>query len=758
MRCFDLWSIWSFLLAASLTALCAATAAAGPDESAQSRAAALSRSGHYEEAVLFWREAAQASAAAGATRERVNALVQLADAQQALGRYADSLQTLSEAQTSAGEGAPAAELAAIHGAIGNAYVALGPSDKAREHLTKALELAKSAESPALAAALLTNLGSLDASNEAYADAARAYAEAAALAAKSGDPALGARALTNQAQAAQRSGAPTADVRAALARAVALADGMPDSHDKAYVLISAGRTYARMADLEAAHALLRRADAVGAAIGDPRARSYALGYLGALYEEKRRLDEALALSQQALFQAQQANAPESLYRWHWQVGRILAAKGALNEAIPSYQQAVLVLAGIRFDMAHGYATGGGSFREAVGPVFYELVDLLLQTAPEPAKAAALQARLHEARETLEKLKAAELRDYFRDECVDAMQAKVESLDQAAGSAVVIYPVVLPDRLELLLTFPSGMRRVTVPVRAEALTSEVQTLRALLEKRTTDQYLPHAQQLYDWLVRPFAPELEGVGVDTLVFVPDGPLRTIPMGALHDGERFVVERYAVVTSPGLSLTDPRPLDRQNMRVFLSGLSESVQGFPPLAHVPAELASIHALYGGDVLLDEQFRVPRIEAELDEREVSVVHVATHGEFSEDAENSFLLTFDGRLGMSRLGEAVAHTRFRDQSIELLTLSACETAQGSDRAALGLAGVAIQAGARSALGTLWSVNDVATAELVGEFYKQLHDQPVSKAVALQRAQQMLVHDANHAHPYYWASFLLIGNWL
>ncbi len=746
------------LIAAVLMGVAVTTASAGPEESAETRAAALSRSGRFEDAVVAWRAAAQASAAAGATRERVGALVQLADAQQALGRYADSLQTLSEAQTAAGESAPAAELAAIHGAIGNAYVALGPPDKAREHLAKALELSKSAESPALTAALLTNLGNLDASKEAYADAARAYAEAAALAAKSGDAALAARANANEAQAAQRAGAPAGEVRAVLARAVALADAMPDSHEKAYLLTSAGRTHGRLGDLESAHGLLRRAQAVSEVIGDARAQSYALGYLGALYEDKGRLDEALGLSQRALFQAQQANAPESLYRWHWQVGRILAAKGAPAEAIPSYPQAVVVLSGIRFDMAHGYATGGGSFREAVGPVYYELVDLLLQTAPDPASAAAHQARLREARETLETLKAAELRDYFRDECVDAMQAKVESLDQAAQAAVVIYPVVLPDRLELLLTFPSGMRRATVPVGAEALTAEVRKLRALLEKRTTGQYLPHAQQLYDWIVRPVAAALAGIGVDTLVFVPDGPLRTIPMSALHDGERFVVERYAVVTSPGLSLTDPRPIDRQNARAFLSGLSESVQGFPSLPHVPAELSAIHALYGGDILLDEQFRAPRIEADLDASDFSVVHVATHGEFSEDAERSFLLTFDGRIGMNQLGEAVGHTRFREQPIELLTLSACETAQGSDRAALGLAGVAIQAGARSALGTLWSVNDVAAAELMGEFYTQLHGQTISKAVALQRAQQKLVHDANRSHPYYWAPFLLIGNWL
>jgi CHAT domain-containing protein len=395
---------------------------------------------------------------------------------------------------------------------------------------------------------------------------------------------------------------------------------------------------------------------------------------------------------------------------------------------------------------------------VGPVFFELVDLLLSTAPDAADAAAYQARLREARETLEKLKAAELRDYFRDECVDAIQAKVESLDEVASSALVIYPVVLPDRLELLLTFPSGMRRATVPVRAETLAAEVHQLRGLLEKRTTKQYLPHAQQLYDWLVRPFAAELAGLGTDTLVFVPDGPLRTIPMSALHDGEHFLIERYAVVTTPGLSLTDPRPLDRQNLRVFLSGLSESTQGFPALSYVRSELASIQALYGGEVLLDERFRVPRIESELDASEFSVVHVATHGEFSQDSERSFLLTWDGRLGMHQLGAAVGQTRFRDRPIELLTLSACDTAQGDERAALGLAGVAIQAGARSALGTLWSVNDAASADLVGEFYQELHNTRRSKAVALQRAQQKILRDANHKHPYYWAPFLLIGNWL
>jgi len=701
---------------------------------------------------------AEAAEASGATRERVGALVQLADAQQALGRYEDAQRALAEALTAAGTEAPPAELAAIHASFGNVYLALGPPALAREHLEQALALAKQAESPVLAAAVLTNLGNLSASREDYAEATRYYAESASFAGKAGAPAVMARAYANLARAEQRSGAPAGEVRAALSKATALAVDLPDSHEKAYLLISMGVTYARLGDLEAAYTQLRRADSIAEGIADPRARSYSLGHLGALYEQQGRLDEALALSRQALFQAQQAGAAESLYRWHWQIGRILKAKGDDAGAIAAYQQAVTVLQSVRFEMSHGYATGEGSFREAVGPVFFGLVDLLLETAPPPTETAAYQARLLQARETVEQLKTAELRDYFRDECVEALEAKTESLDQVSPSAAVIYPVVLADRLELLLTSSTGVERATVPVGADALTAEVRQLRSLLEKRTTRQFLPHAQRLYDWLVRPFEEELADRKVDTLVFVPDGPLRTIPMSALHDGKRFVIERWAVATTPGLSLTDPRPLDRANLQAFLSGLSEPVQGFPPLAHVRSELASIGELFANETLLDADFRAPRVEHDLGARDFSVVHVATHGEFADDAESSFLLTYDGRITMDHLGETVGRTRFRDRPIELLTLSACETAQGNDRAALGLAGVAVQAGARSALGTLWSVNDVAAAELVTDFYRELRDEPVSKAVALQRAQRTLIADPSYGHPFYWSPFLLISNWL
>jgi len=153
-----------------------------------------------------------------------------------------------------------------------------------------------------------------------------------------------------------------------------------------------------------------------------------------------------------------------------------------------------------------------------------------------------------------------------------------------------------------------------------------------------------------------------------------------------------------------------------------------------------------------------RVEEELRREPFSIVHIASHGHFGNDVEDSFLLTFDARLTMDRLGDYVGLFRFREEPLDLLTLSACETAAGDDRAALGLAGMAIRAGARSALATLWHVSDPASYRVVVEFYRRLQNPGVSRALALQAAQLALLKDPRYDHPCYWAPFILINDWL
>jgi CHAT domain-containing protein len=233
---------------------------------------------------------------------------------------------------------------------------------------------------------------------------------------------------------------------------------------------------------------------------------------------------------------------------------------------------------------------------------------------------------------------------------------------------------------------------------------------------------------------------------------------MAALHDGKQFLINKYAIAITPGLNLTDPRPVKRENVKVLSAGLTDSVQGFPPLPNISNELRAIQGLYGGTPLLNRNFLNSNLEKELKNKQFTIMHIASHGQFESDVRKSFLLTFDGKLTMDQLEQYVGLFKFREDPLELLTLSACETAVGDDRAALGLAGIAIKAGARSALATLWYINDQASSELVAEFYRQLQDPSVSRAIALKRAQLKLLNDRSYQHPGYWSPFLLINNWL
>jgi len=233
---------------------------------------------------------------------------------------------------------------------------------------------------------------------------------------------------------------------------------------------------------------------------------------------------------------------------------------------------------------------------------------------------------------------------------------------------------------------------------------------------------------------------------------------MAALHDGKQFLVEKYALGITPGLSLTDPRPLKRDHAKVLAVGLTEPVQGYPPLPNVSGELTTLSQLFGSTVLINRDFQVAELRKQLEDRDYTILHIASHGEFGGDVQKTFVLAFDSRLTMDALDRLVGVLKFRNDPLELITLSACDTAAGDDRAALGLAGVAIKAGARSALATLWPINDEASAQLIADFYRALQDPSVSRAAALRRAQLRLINDPRYAHPGFWSPFLLINNWL
>ncbi|HEX8751608.1 MAG TPA: CHAT domain-containing protein, partial [Nitrospira sp.] len=649
--------------------------------------------------------------------------------------------------------------------LGHASLAASQPDAAMEHLTRAMEIVPEKATPVVAT-IQNNLGLALVAQKKLPEALTAFTAAANNATAAGDRPLAVRGRINAGRTALMLNQPEA-ARDWFDQALDGLKGFEPSHEKATGLVQIGLGYHQLRTAMPATStplLLRAAGtfveaaSVSEKIGDVRTQSYAEGYLGHLYETENRYDEALQLTRKAIFSAQAANAPESLYRWEWQLGRLLADTGKLDEAITTYYRAAAALKPIRIEVASALAIGSLAGEDSVRPLFFEQADLLLQRATLTEDKKAAEDYLRNARDAIESYKAAELRDYFRDQCVDALQAQLTKLETVSPTTAVIYPIVFADRTELLVSLSTGIIRHSVPITSAVLTEEVRAFRRTVEKRTTLEYVSHSQQIYDWLIRPLESELIRHKIQTLVFVPDGSLRTIPFSALHDGKSFLIQQYAIAMTPGLYLTDPRALNLEKIRTLAGGLISSVQGFPSLPYVRDEVDSIRTLFQADELINEEFKTGHLEQELRESRYGILHIATHGKFSTDANDSFLLTFDGKLTMSMLDQLIGLFRFRQDPLELLTLSACQTAVGDDRAALGLAGVAIKAGARSALATLWFINDEASAELVAEFYRQLRDPSVSKAQAIQRAQIKLLNDRVYNHPAYWSPFLLLNNWL
>jgi CHAT domain-containing protein len=360
--------------------------------------------------------------------------------------------------------------------------------------------------------------------------------------------------------------------------------------------------------------------------------------------------------------------------------------------------------------------------------------------------------------VEQLKSVELQSYFCDDCMDVQQSKSRTLEAIDKSTAVIYLIPLPTRTEVLVGLNSGLKRFEAPVGAEALTAEVRQFRRNLETRTSYEYLSQAQKLYSWLIQPIRPLLAANKIDTLVIVPDGAVRTIPFAALHNGEDFLIKEFAVATAPGLSMIDPKPIQVEKARMLLNGVSDSVQGYDPLNFVRGELQSIEQTYPSETLLNESFTLSTLKKRLAYEQYSIVHIASHGQFDRDVRKTFVLTHDTKLTLNDLEALIRPSQYRGRPVELLVLSACQTAAGDDRAALGLAGVAVKAGARSAVATLWFVNDESTSALVTEVYHQLQGSGKSKAKAVQAAQLKLLEERRYRHPCYWSPYLLIGNWL
>lgn len=545
------------------------------------------------------------------------------------------------------------------------------------------------------------------------------------------------------------------------------------------------------------------------LGDSRTESFALGALGKAYEQTQQWTEALQLTEQALLIAQSTNAQDLSYLGQWQLGRLLKqrrqfvtnpeeAVSLTTRAIAAYSEAASTLKKLRRDVITLNPEVQFAFRSSIEPFYRQYAGLLLEAADDPAvlqqlKEASPNSTISEAQETIESIQGGEktrnslilsardaiealrLEELINFLRVDCEVSRLRLIDEIDKEAVVIYPILLDDRLAVILSLPGEpLQHFSVP----APKATVEALVATLEKNLTSvqepgsrdrTFLPQAQQLYDWLIRPLNPKLSqyktqtGDPLKTLVFVLDGDLRKVPMAALHDGQQYLIERYGVALAPGLQLVDPQQPSRESFRILLGGVTQAVavpngRRFSALPNVNRELQQIQELLPRHtVLVNENLTASRVEKTLTDTPFSIVHFATHGQFSSIRDDTYLVAWRDRLDIDTIRKLLQDPALDFQTkIDLLVLSACQTASGDQRAALGLAGMAVSAGVRSTVASLWNVSDASAPRLMGRFYQELPQD--TKAAALQRAQIDLLTSSEFSHPHFWSPFVLVGNWL
>lgn len=502
-------------------------------------------------------------------------------------------------------------------------------------------------------------------------------------------------------------------------------------------------------------LLVTASQQAESIGDKRSLAYSLGNLGRLYEQQRQWKYARELTEQALNLSQSIQSADIAYKWQWQLGRLLKQQGDRKNAIAAYTETVNTLQSIRSDLVAISSEAQFSFQGSVEPIYRELVELLLPVGEEVE-----QSDLKKARDAIEALQLAELDNFFQDACLKTRPVQIDEIDPKAA---VFYTIILSDRLEAIVALPGQplRRYTTVLPKQEIEAIPKQARDALTIPRlqiARRNFLTPSQKIYDWLIRPIDSELAKNGIETLVFVLDGGLRNIPMTALYDGEKYLVQKYAIAISPGLQLVDAKALQRGKIEVLTAGLSEARQGFTPLPGVEFELENISDEVKTTKLFNQSFTTDKFKEKVTSSSFRVIHLATHGQFSSKAKDTFILTWDDRIKAKDLDILLRADARVNRPIELLVLSACQTAVGDNRAVLGLTGVAVRAGARSTIASLWNVNDEATTLLMSRFYEELAKSQLTKAEALRRAEQAILEQAKFSHPYFWAGFVLVGNWL
>lgn len=485
----------------------------------------------------------------------------------------------------------------------------------------------------------------------------------------------------------------------------------------------------------------------------RLQSESLGTLG-----KLKLEKSQAYFEEALGLAQSVHAWDLAYQWQQELGILYKEQGKYKEALQAYSAAIENVTLVCNNFLSSNTDLQFSFHEKVEPLYRDYMRLLL-TDSNP--------NLSEIIQTNERLQIAELENYLQ--CRKLNLATLNEIENLDTSPTIIHIIDLVDSVEVISQSPKQ------PIHHHSIESQLirghinNLIDTLQDKNLAyvgaDVILEHSQALYNSLIAPIK-YLPTSG--TLVFTLDASLQSLPMGLFHDGKNYLIERYGITGTLGSRMQLPKLLKQKQLRAFIAGLSKispsfyapnAPKGLKVLPGVEVEIANVKkGITSSKVLLNEDFVSPMLDKELSTDDFSIIHLTTHAQFSSVPDRTMIFAWDKPITVSEFNDLLKQkTQSSQEGIELLVLSACQTAKGNKRSTLGMAGVAVQAGARSTIATLWQVDADSSALLMKVFYQGLKD-GLTKVEALRVAQLQLILNPQYQHPSHWAAFLLIGGWL
>ncbi|HEY9625259.1 MAG TPA: tetratricopeptide repeat protein [Crinalium sp.] len=741
-----------------------------------------------------------------------------------LGRYSDALDVYQQALAIHRELGNRAEEGVTLNNIGAVYRRLGQYPQALDYYQQSVAINHQLGNRPRVSGGLNNIGQVYIYLGQYDKALELFQQALAVSRELGDRRAEGVILNNMGLAYSET-----DPKKALdafQQSLVIRRELGDRAGEGTVLNNIGTAYNDLAQYSQALELFQQSLAIRRQVGNRAEEGATLGNIGKTYDLLGQYANATNFYQQSLVILKEVGDRSGEIAILGNLGNSLAQQNQPELAIVFYKRAINLTEALRQEFQVLPQDLQQSYTERISYIYRRLADLLLK-----------QDRVLEAQQILDLLKVQELEDYLRDirgntetakgviylsdeqailDYYDQHQnqdfraflnsseitARVQNLKRTASSqslnpeqlvklqgnlrqldqpAALLYPLVLDDRLELVLVLPDRppIRR-TVPVKREQLNEAIAQFRDSLFARTRSS-TTSAQQLYDWLIRPVEAELTQARVSTIIYAADGQLRYLPLAALYDGNQWLIQRFRVNNITAASLTTFGTQHTDRLRVLAGAFTEGVYSFKVgdldfsfsgLPYAGQEVSNIAAEVPDTTeLLNQQFS-PAIAIPQMNR-YNIVHLATHAEFvSGQPENSFILFGNGdRVTLRDVAT------WRLPNVDLVVLSACKTAVSAlsnGEEILGFGYQVQRTGARAAIASLWSINDDGTQMLMTAFYAALRRGNVTKAEALRQAQIALItgdysalglqpdvmpdQPTRYSRPYYWAPFILLGNGL